>query len=78
MKNEKYQSYFEKEKVSENITTGLDRYPEFKPLVDSLFRKYITPMINDMNRQARQIQSEMPYKEQFVFEEIIKEMQDLV
>lgn len=53
---------------------GLQRYPEFKPLVDKIVREVVT----QINAEARKIQSEMPYKAQFTLEEIIKELQDRV
>jgi hypothetical protein len=62
----------------EEIKTGLDQYPEFSPLVDELMGQYIRPMVADLNRRAPGVNSEMPYKAQFTFEEIIKKMSELV
>jgi hypothetical protein len=53
---------------------GLQRYPEFKPLVDKIVREVLT----QINAEARKIQSEMPYKAQFTLEEIIKELETRV
>jgi hypothetical protein len=53
---------------------GLQRYPEFKPLVDKIVHEVIT----QINAEARKIQSEMPYKAQFTLEEIIRELESRV
>lgn len=53
---------------------GLQRYPEFKPLVDKIVHEVLT----QINAEARKIQSEMPYKAQFTLEEVIRELQERV
>jgi hypothetical protein len=53
---------------------GMQRYPEFKPLVEEIVHAVVTKI----NAEARKIQSEMPYKAQFTLEEVIKELQDRV
>ena len=56
------------------IKTGLERYPEFEPLV--------TELVNDIFKKilevAWEIESEMPYKAMFVLEEIIKKLEEKV
>jgi len=53
---------------------GLQRYPEFKPLVDEIVRAVLTKI----NADARKIESEMPYKAQFTLEEVIRELETRV
>lgn len=52
----------------------LQRYPEFKPLVDKL----VHSVILEINAEARKIESEMPYKAQFTLEEVIRELEERV
>lgn len=54
--------------------TALERYPEFKGLVDKLTREIVTK-IND---EAPEIVSEMPYKRQMVLECVIEKLNELV
>ena len=54
--------------------TGLQRYPEFKPLVD----KVVRAAIQLINAEARKVESQMPYKAQFTLEEVIRELQERV
>ena len=56
------------------IKTGLEQYPEFKPLVDRL----IELSVNRINNEAVKIESEMRYKRQFVLEMFINRLQELV
>lgn len=56
------------------VLCGLDRYPEFKPLVD----RVVALAIDRINREARKIESEMPYKAQFTLEEVIKKLESCV
>lgn len=53
---------------------GLERYPEFKPLVDEV----VQLAIRAIQEKADAIQSEMPYKQQFTLEEVIKKLETLV
>jgi len=53
---------------------GLQRYPEFKPLVD----KIVHTVIREINAEARNIESQMPYKAQFTLEEVIRELEERV
>jgi hypothetical protein len=53
---------------------GLKRYPEFSLLVD----KIVHAVVIEINAEARKIKSEMPYKAQFVLEEVIRELQERV
>lgn len=53
---------------------GLAKYPEFKALVDQVVYD-ASSKINDL---APQIKSDMPYKTQFVLEEVIRELQTRV
>jgi hypothetical protein len=53
---------------------GLKRYPEFNALVEELRIK----TIREIQAKADKIQSEMPYKQQFVLEELIRQLQELV
>lgn len=54
--------------------TGLERYPEFKKLVNEI----VEEVAKKINEKAPKIKSEMPYKCQFVLEEIIQNLQDRV
>lgn len=54
--------------------TGLERYPEFQPLVEELRVK----TIREIQAKADEIESKMPYKQQFVLEELIRQLQELV
>lgn len=53
---------------------GLERYPEFEPLV----KEVVQLAIRAIQDKADAIQSEMPYKQQFVLEEVINKLKDLV
>lgn len=53
---------------------GLEKYPEFKPLVNKLMKDVITKI----NSLAPKIESEMPYKTQCVLEELITKLQACV
>jgi hypothetical protein len=54
--------------------SGLKRYPEFKPLVDELR----VMVVRAIQAKADAIESQMPYKQQFVLEELISQLKDLV
>jgi len=54
--------------------SGLKRYPEFKPLVDELR----VMVVRAIQAKADAIESQMPYKQQFVLEELITQLKDLV
>ena len=56
------------------VQTPLERYPEFKELVDKLVATTVTKINND----AIKIESEMPYKRQFVLECLIERLEELV
>jgi len=53
------------------VLPGLKRYPEFKPLVMQLAREVAIRI----NAEAPKIESQMPYKAQFVLEELIRELE---
>lgn len=53
---------------------GLKRYPEFASLVDEVF----TATIRLIQAKADRIKSEMPYKQQFVLEEVITKLKESV
>jgi hypothetical protein len=63
-----------KDAAPEAPKMGLERYPEFKPLVWEL-KKLVIHAIQD---KADKIQSEMPYKQQFVLESLIRELEKSV
>lgn len=56
------------------ILTGLERYPEFKKLVSKIAEQVAVTI----NKEAKKIQSEMPYKCQFVLEEVIQNLEKRV
>ena len=53
---------------------GLERYPEFKKVVGKL----ASQVCKEINKEAKNIESEMPYKAQFILEELIQNLQDRV
>lgn len=53
---------------------GLERYPEFEPLVNDLAKL----VVGEINQKAQLIDSKMPYNAQFVLEELIKKLESLV
>lgn len=53
---------------------GLERYPEFKDAVERVSENTVLMLKNE----ARKITSDMPYKEQFLLEEIIRSLQERV
>jgi hypothetical protein len=53
---------------------GLDRYPEFKGLVETISRE-VAIKINEL---APKIKSDMQYKQQFVLEEVIRNLENRV
>lgn len=50
---------------------GLERYPEFKKLVTKLS----ADICKEINAESSKIKSEMPYKAQFVLEEVIRNLE---
>lgn len=58
----------------ENNLQGLERYPEFKELVNKLANE----VSEKINKEAKKIESEMTYKCQFVLEELIRELESRV
>lgn len=54
--------------------TSLEKYPEFKELVSEISQL----ALKEIREHAGLIESEMPYKQQFVLEEIIKELEKSV
>lgn len=60
--------------VKNEILIGLDRYTEFRSLVEKLTLETIVKI----NIKVQDIKSDMPYKAQFVLEELIRELQDRV
>ncbi len=59
---------------TETPVTGLKRYPEFRNLVDEI----ASDAIGRINAGVQLIKSEMPYKSQFVLEELISRLQKSV
>lgn len=53
---------------------GLERYPEFAEVVG----KISDMVINTINEEKDKIESEMPYKAQFILEEVIKSLKEKV
>ena len=58
----------------ENKLQGLERYPEFKELVN----KIADEVSEKINKQAPKIKSEMQYKCQFTLEELIRVLESRV
>ena len=56
------------------ILTGLERYPEFKKLVSQIAEQVAVTI----NKEAKKIESDMPYKCQFVLEEVIQNLEKRV
>lgn len=63
-----------KVKGKKKIKIGLAKYPEFKELANDLADE----VLRKINKEAKKIESEMPYKSQFVLEEVIKILEDRV
>lgn len=61
-------------KESDEIKTGLERYPEFTEVVN----RVVDTVFEMINIQKDQIESEMPYKTQFILEEVIKALKEKV
>jgi hypothetical protein len=59
---------------AEKKPQGLERYPEFRDVVN----KIVGDTVKQINDFAPQVKSEMIYNEQFVLEEVIKELQHRV
>lgn len=53
---------------------ALEQYPEFRPIV----LKLASNICHSINQEAILIESKMPYKAQFILEELIKELDDRV
>lgn len=53
---------------------GLEKYPEFKKAVN----KIANDACKAINKEAKNITSEMPYKAQFILEEVIKILEERV
>lgn len=63
-----------KQETKSPLLIGLDKYPEFKPLVDEI----VANVCNKINNKAHHIESEMPYRRQFTLEEVINRLKELV
>lgn len=50
------------------------KYPELRTIVDRLSREFVTKI----NAEAGKVKSEMPYKAQWILEELIKDLQQRV
>lgn len=60
--------------IHEDIDVPESRYPELQAVVDEL-----VPIVSDMiNQRVESVESSMPYKAQWVLEELIKELQSRV
>lgn len=57
--------------ANENV---IKKYPE----LDEIAKEIAIDVITKCNSKTRDIKSEMPYKAQFVLEEVIKILEDLV
>jgi len=53
---------------------GLDKYPEFEPLVNEI----VANICDKINAKAMRIESEMPYRRQFTLEMVINRLKELV
>jgi hypothetical protein len=74
VKRAQYHVAKHKQGLDQVYDTGLQRYPEFKPLVDELR----VMVVRAIQAKADKIESQMPYKQQFVLEELISQLKDLV
>lgn len=50
------------------------KYPELDKIVDALAKS----VTDDINKQAEAVKSEMPYKAQYILEELIKKLEAAV
>jgi hypothetical protein len=62
------------EVINKGLLTGLERYPEFRELVLTISNE-VAVKINEL---APNIKSEMPYKQQFVLEEVIRNLEERI
>lgn len=63
------------EDINEDARPSVEKkYPELDKLVDTL-EKYI---VDDINDKAEKVKSEMPYKSQYVLEELIKRLEAIL
>jgi len=51
-----------------------NEYPELRKIVDEMTKS----VAKDINKKVKNVDSEMPYKAQWVLEELIKNLQELV
>lgn len=63
-----------KKTLKEDIQIGLERYPEFTDAV----KEISNTTIQAISQKAKTITSEMPYKAQFLLEEVIKNLEERV
>ncbi len=60
--------------MAKDNRTSLQKYPEFEGLVNKL----ASEVCSKINKEAVKIESTMPYKTQFVLEELIKVLESRV
>lgn len=60
--------------INSKPLTGLDKYPEFKKVVNDITMQ----TIRSINNCSDIVQSEMPYKNQFILEMVIQELEKRV
>jgi len=65
---------FEDEVKLLNEAKKSKKYPELRKIVDEMTKS----VAKDINKKVKNVDSEMPYKSQWVLEELIKNLQELV
>jgi hypothetical protein len=63
-----------KTNINEEISTGIEKYPEFTDAINIVVKN----TIKSINEEVPKITSKMPYKNQFLLEEVIKYLETLV
>lgn len=61
-------------KNTETVATGLERYPEFENAVNKIGADVFAMIA----KEAGKIESDMPYKFQFLLEEVVKDLQNRI
>lgn len=70
LKEEEFEAFWKprEKKQNANVSQAIKKYPELSKLA----RELAHDLVKEINQKAPKIKSEMPYREQFVLEEIIE------
>ena len=65
------------DKINEELTS-LERYPEFKDVTEMIAAKAQQFIDREIKKVSPTIDSKMPYKNMFIYEEIVKKLEEYI